>query len=488
MKKEKNFYLVFSLMGLLISLSVCTMMYFQFRKVINESYFSTLENVAVMVEKEYPVIYDIDNIKKGFRNNEEWIWEIHRQWIEIKNAFSLAYVYYMERSPDGYTEIIDTATTRDENRLGALVWEETPTPAGVDEAWDTQELTFSPEPSVEEEWGVLVSAYLPIVKDGETIGIIGVDYDVSYINTLGNRVLIFLIISFAASAVLTAGLAFIGSRSVLVTIEERENTAREAVERQMEIENLMNALQKSSETRTVFLSNISTAMADPINNIIRLSSLLSQYSEITKEHQKEMETINEEGMKLHDVVSDIIDILKIEAGNLKIHPVKYDLPKFISDITSNFSLLTESKPIHYKLAIDDKMPLNLTGDELRIKQICHHLLTNAFKYTKEGNITVNIKNKMKHGVLLLVIRIIDTGIGISEKRLNDIFQNYGQGTGGLGLYICKQLAELMKGTLTVTSEHGKGSVFTLCVPQKLSSNETIGHDTVKKLVAFKFNT
>ena len=490
-KKGKNFYLVFSVVGLLISLSVCTMMFFQFHNFTEDSYFSTLKNVAVMVEELYPVIYDIDSMKKGFLDNEDWIWDIHSEWVKILNAHGLAYIYYGERAPNmEYLEIMDTYYTRDMDIdwLGSEIWEDDPIPQGIDEAWDTQKITFSPKPSVEEQWGIVVSVYFPVVKDGQTIGILGVDYDITYVNALRNRILILLIISFAASAVLTVILAFVGSRSVLVTIEEREKTTREAVERQMEIEKLMEALKESSEARTTFLSGISSSMADPINHIIRLSSLLSKYTEITEDHQKHLEVINDQGMKLFTVINDILDILNIEAGKLKFKPVKYHLPQLISDITSIYLICTEDKPIEYKLVIDDKLPENLVGDALRIKQICHHIINNSFKYTHSGSITVDITSKRKDEYIWLIIKIIDTGIGMTEDKLNTIFANYGQGTGKLGLFLCKRLAEIMKGTLTVTSEEGNGSVFTLCVPQKLSSHETIAPETIKKLAAFKYNT
>jgi len=305
-------------------------------------------------------------------------------------------------------------------------------------------------------------------------------------NQLAAMRIIILIASFAASVVLTGALTYIGSRSVLISIEEKERITREAVERRAEIEKLLNALKESSENRTTFLSNISNAMANPINNIIRLSSLLSKFSEIKEEQKKNIETINDEGMKLFNVINDILDILKIEAGKLQLKPVKYKLPKFISDITAQYTFLTEDNPIKYKLVIDDKMPVNLAGDELRIKQICHHILVNAFRYTHKGGITVHIGCKWKNGYVILVIKIIDTGVGITEDKLKNVFVNYGRGSGGLGLFLCKQLAEMMKGTLTVNSEYGKGSVFTLCVPQKLLSNDIIGPETIKKLIAFNY--
>jgi signal transduction histidine kinase len=486
-KKGKNFYLIFSVVGLLISLSVCTMMFFQFHNFTEDSYFTTLEDVAVMVDELYPVIYDIDSMKKGFLADEEWIWDIHNEWVKILDSFGLAYIYYTERVGDEYLEIMDTYYTRDMGIewLGSEVWEDDPIPEGIDEAWDTQKITFSPYPSVEEQWGVVVSVYYPVVKEGRTIGILGVDYDISYINSLRNRILIFLIISFAASAVLTGVLAFFGSRSVVVTIEEREKITREAIERQMEIEKLIDALKKSSEARTAFLSDISSSMADPINNIIRLSSLLSKYTEITEDHHKNMETINDEGMKLFTVINDILDVLNIEAGKLKFKPVKYNLPKLISDITCTYLIHAKDKSIQYKLSMDDNLPVNLIGDELRIKQICHHLITNAFKHTDAGSITVDITSKWKNDFIVLVIKVIDTGVGMGENKLNNIFADYGQGTGKLGLFLCKQLAEIMKGTLSVTSERGRGSVFTLSVPQKLLSHETIPPDTAEKLASFK---
>ena len=493
-----NFYIVFSVIGLLISLSVCTMMFFQFHSFTEDSYFTTLENVAVMVEKLYPAIYDIDSMKEGFLNNEDWMWDIHTEWVEILNAFNLAYIYYGERAPDGeYLEIMDTYFTRDMDIdwLGSEIWEDDPIPEGIDEAWDTQQITFSPHPSDEEQWGIVVSVYFPVVKDGQTIGILGVDYDITYVNALRNRILVLLIVSFAASAVLTGILAFIGSRSVLMTVEEREQIAREANERRKEIENLMNALQNTSASRTAFLSSISTQMENPINTIIRLSSLISVDKEISGNLRKHVDVINDSGVMLYEVIEDIVDILRIEAGKLQIHPVKYILPNLISDITAQYSLLAEGKPIKYKLTLGEDLPLKLVGDEHRIRHICNHLLGNAFKFTSEGTILVNVTCKWKSGFVWLIIKITDTGIGMAEEELQNLFAGYGQidaadkfykGGTGLGLNISRQIAELMKGTLTATSEKNKGSVFTLCVPQKLLSEEKVGNETAQKLINFQY--
>jgi len=306
---------------------------------------------------------------------------------------------------------------------------------------------------------------------------------------------ILLVISLIVSAVLAAVLVFFGSRTVLVSIEEREQVAREANERRKEIESLMHALKDSSESRTAFLSNISDKMADPINTIIRLSSLISRDREISDNIRKNTDRINDSGVMLFEVVYDIIDILKIEAGKLQIRPVKYLLPNLIHDMTVHYLILTEDRPVKFHLIVDETLPLKLAGDELRIRHICQHLLDNAFKFTTEGVIAINISCKRKGGFAWLLIRISDTGIGMEEEKLEELFAGYGRmdaadkshkGGTGLGLSISRQIAELMKGTLTATSEKNKGTVFMLAVPQKLLSEETIGKETADKLMRFQY--
>ena len=497
-KLRKNFYLLFIGLGLLVSLSVCTVMYLQFREHIKASYFGTLGNVANMIEQQYPVIYDIERIKLGIQNNEDWFWEMHFKWEEIVRAFDLAYIYYIEKNDDNdYVFIADTYFKREQGSewLGSLVWDDEVTPAGVDDAWKTQQICYSPFPSHEEYWGILVSALLPIVIEGSTVGLIGVDYDISYVNTLENRVLILLILSFAASLIITSLLALIGSRSVIVSIEEREQIAREANERRQEIENLMGALKIASSSRTAFLSKISSAMSDPINNIIRITSLVSGKEDISQEIQNNLELINESGTALYGVINDIMDILKIEAGELKINNVKYKLPDLIKDITVQYTLLSDNTQINYKLVIEEKMPVHLGGDALRIRLICHHLITNAFCYTTKGVISVSFSCKRQKDYIWLIIKVSDTGVGIADDEIDNIFAGYDQidavekfrkGGSGLGLHISKKLVNLMKGTLTIKSELGKGSIFTLAVPQKLLAETEIDNETCKRLINFSY--
>jgi signal transduction histidine kinase len=306
---------------------------------------------------------------------------------------------------------------------------------------------------------------------------------------------ILLTISFIVSIILAGVLVSFGSRTVLLSIEERERMAREANERRKEIEKLMNDLKNASDSKAAFLFNISNKMEGSINAIIRLSSLISQDKEISENVRENMGRINDSGVMLYEVVNDIVDSLKLETEKLQIRPDKYILPNLIYDMTVNYAMSVENKSVQYRLVVGENLPLQLTGDEVRIRYIGQHVLDNSFKITTKGTIAVNITCRKKDGYVWLIIKISNTGIGMTQDEAEGLFAGYGrvdaegkpyQGASVLGLSICRQMAELMKGTLTVASVENKGTVFTLCVPQKLLSEETIGKETAEKLMKFQY--
>jgi signal transduction histidine kinase len=158
--------------------------------------------------------------------------------------------------------------------------------------------------------------------------------------------------------------------------------------------------------------------------------------------------------------------------------------------------LTVDKPIRFDLGVDEHLPLKLIGDKNHIKQICSKLLSNAFRFTSKGTIKFKVACRKEGGNVWLIIKISDAGVGIPKEELDILLSDYGQinvahklstgGTTGLGLYIIKRIVEMMKGTLTAASEVGKGSVFTLCIPQRLVSDETIGAEVAKQLKNFQY--
>ncbi|MDR3305388.1 MAG: response regulator, partial [Clostridiales Family XIII bacterium] len=197
------------------------------------------------------------------------------------------------------------------------------------------------------------------------------------------------------------------------------------------------------------------------------------------------------GDTLLGIVNDILDLSKVAAGKLDLIPVDYDMPSLLNDTVVLNSVRIGSKPIRFNLLIDADLPGRLKGDDLRVKQIFNNLLSNAFKYTKEGKVDWEVKCERDGDIVWLTSRITDTGIGISPENLEKLFSEYGQvdkksnrkieGT-GLGLSLTKKMAELMDGGITVESEYGTGSVFTVRIKQGYVNDIRIGADVAEKLM------
>jgi signal transduction histidine kinase/CheY-like chemotaxis protein len=495
MKTTKlNFYLLFAGIGLFISLGMGIVMYAQYYGYIKTSYFDTLARVSTLVEEQYPVLHDTAKLKEGIAEDAGWFWETSRGLANIANSFGLAYIYYIERTDRGYVFLISSNINPE--RLLAPVWSEnTPVPYGIDDAWDKQTVTYSKKPIVN-EWGALVYSTWPIVENGRTAGLLGAAYDVSFVEAPRRRALAALFTSIIVSIVIVGALAFFGSRSVIVPIEVQQRIAREANERRQEIEKLAAALKDASDSKSAFLANISHEMRTPMNAIIGLSTVMLDGETVQGELRENLEIIHDSSVMLLDVINDILDINKLEAGTLKIVSAEYDLPDLINELSSQSLMRAEGRPIRFELLIDETLPLKLCGDELRIKQICNKLLDNAFKYTEKGSVSLSISCQRDMAYAWLTIAIRDTGIGIRPAGMDRLFSNYGQldtkanrrsGGTGLGLAIVKRMAEMMGGTISAESEYGKGSIFTLRIIQQFGTGGQIGNAIMESLRNFRYS-
>jgi CheY-like chemotaxis protein/two-component sensor histidine kinase len=250
---------------------------------------------------------------------------------------------------------------------------------------------------------------------------------------------------------------------------------------------------------------MSHEMRTPLNVVIGLSELTIEVDGLSKDVRENLEKINSAGTTLLSTVNDILDISKIEAGKFELVPVEYDIPSLINDSITQSIMSIEDKPIQFVLDFDENIPTNLYGDDLRVKQILNNLLTNAFKYTREGTVKLSISceyensphpKKEENGTIWLVARVSDTGKGIRKEDIDRLFIDYIQvdtlsnrkieGT-GLGLSITKRIVEMMDGAIFVESEYGKGSVFTVRFRQNFISGETIGAEVVKNLKNFQYS-
>jgi CheY-like chemotaxis protein len=252
----------------------------------------------------------------------------------------------------------------------------------------------------------------------------------------------------------------------------------------------------SAEAKTDFLANMSHEMRTPLNAIIGLSELTLDCEGLDGVVQENLEKIYNSGVTLLSLINDILDISKIESGKFELIPVEYDTPSLINDAVTLNIVRIGSKPITFSLDIDEAMPNMLLGDELRVKQIFNNLLSNAFKYTKEGSVLWRITFEQDGDDVWLISSVKDSGIGIHQKDLGKLFSEYNQvdtksnrrieGT-GLGLSICKSMVELMDGAVTVESEYGKGSTFTVRIRQGKANGIPIGPEVANNLRNFHYS-
>ena len=263
-----------------------------------------------------------------------------------------------------------------------------------------------------------------------------------------------------------------------------------------ELDSAFEEALSASNAKSRFLASTSHEMRTPLNAIIGLSELTLETGKINEETLSNIEKIYNAGMTLLSTVNDILDISKIEAGKLELAPVEYDMPSLVNDTVAQTIVHIGEKPIQFILNINEDLPSQLYGDDLRIKQIINNLLSNAFKYTKEGKVELSIHCEQTDETVWIGITVRDTGIGISQENIVNLFTDYSkiytefnrtiEGT-GLGLSITKKLVELMEGTITVESENGKGSVFEVKIRQKAVTNKVIGPEIARILKEFRYS-
>jgi signal transduction histidine kinase/DNA-binding response OmpR family regulator/HPt (histidine-containing phosphotransfer) domain-containing protein len=257
----------------------------------------------------------------------------------------------------------------------------------------------------------------------------------------------------------------------------------------------------STAAKSSFLANMSHEMRTPLNAIIGFSELAlgkenaGDESAMPGEVHESFEKIYTSGVTLLGLINDILDISKIESGKLELIQENYDLPSLINDTMVLNMVRIGSKPITFKLDIDENLPSQLCGDELRIKQLMNNFLSNAFKYTEEGAVTLRISCQKAGEIVWMECSVSDTGKGIHQEDLDKLFSNYSQvdikknrgieGT-GLGLALTKRLVEMMGGTTGVDSVYGKGSTFSFKIQQGFVTDIPIGKELVDNLQNFKY--
>ena len=240
--------------------------------------------------------------------------------------------------------------------------------------------------------------------------------------------------------------------------------------------------EAANMAKSSFLANMSHEIRTPINAILGMNEMILR-EEKDPAIRGYAGNIQASGNSLLSIVSDVLDISKIESGKLEIIPVDYEVNSLISDCCNMAARRAKAKELELLVECADNVPMKLCGDETHIRQIIMNLLTNAVKYTEKGTVKLIVSGRFTDGGFVLKVDVSDTGIGIAEENLPQLFTQFQrfdlqrnrniEGT-GLGLSIVKRLCDLMSGTITARSVLGSGSTFTVELPQKVVDSTPCG--------------
>ena len=341
-----------------------------------------------------------------------------------------------------------------------------------------------------DQWGSFYSAYSPVFDaSGKVVGIVAVDFTVAWFESqLSSQTrqtvmgyIVILIISLFVGAVLS-----------LLTVRPYVKAQAELFEEKTRAESANNA-------KSDFLANMSHEIRTPINAVLGMNEMViredhkamgvAESDPLAVEEALEnisvyTRDIKKAGHNLLAIVNDILDFSKIEAGKMDLIIAPYQLSSLINDIHNMTLFKAQDKGLAFNVEVDPTIPDELSGDEIRVRQILTNLLNNAVKFTDKGTVDLKLRcRKLEEGKINLIISVWDTGIGIKQEdkaKLFDKFERFDmernstvEGT-GLGLTITHHLVELMGGKIEVESEYGKGSIFTVTIPQSVVNDTPIG--------------
>jgi len=241
-----------------------------------------------------------------------------------------------------------------------------------------------------------------------------------------------------------------------------------------EIQEKSRQLAEASQHKSQFLANMSHELRTPLNAIIGVSEMLREDAEALKQDTEPLDRVLGAGRHLLALINDILDLSKIEAGRMDLQVEDFALAPLIDGVVKTIEPLAAKNENRVVVNCDGAIG-SLHADQMRLRQALLNLMSNANKFTEHGTISVDARHRLENGRDWVTIAVADTGIGMTPEQMAKLFQEFSQadasttrkyGGTGLGLAISKRFCEMMGGDITVESEPGKGSVFTVRLPRE----------------------
>ena len=287
-------------------------------------------------------------------------------------------------------------------------------------------------------------------------------YEIGIIKKNGEKIWVLI----SGAPIMDSNQKIVGTIGLHYDITERKRSVVELEKAKVEAE-------AAKEAEKQFLANVSHEMRTPLNAILGMTNLLNS-TNLNVEQREYLEMLDSSSNMLHSLITDILDISKIDAGEVKVNKSPFDLIKVLTTMVRTFSLRMENKPVVLRFVQPELKDFWVKGDLLLFKQILNNLIGNACKFTKKGSVTLELRLQLlSDSTVKVCIDVIDTGIGIAEEEQELIFEKFKQASNnkenhysgtGLGLVITKKLVELQNGTIQLKSRLNEGSRFSIEIP------------------------